>query len=228
MAGGRICPCCGREISIRQIYWHLGLYRVKLAAELAAHADLSADDDTDPEDGDLGVENVDIEELGPAFNGPDPVLGDLGVNQDNLGVAQGNLGIDALHAPAEGLRQNPPVRIQDWPEPDDDVDNHEDGLEGNQPEDVLDDVPAFVELDAQLGLDPVIEPWLTNKEVRRVLNLHLRDLAEEEWFDLYSRHLTTKDHNTLLILATRLRTHFLRQIWDDLRYGVCKDLDILL
>ncbi|KAG9074109.1 hypothetical protein FRC06_010925 [Ceratobasidium sp. 370] len=138
----------------------------------------------DLDDGNLGVEGVNTGELmQPAdaieLDGSGPVLDGLGAAQDNLGAAQGNLGVDILHAPAQGLRRNPPVTIEDWPEPDLDPHDHEDGLE-----DGLGDDPEPVEMDVQPDLDPLVEPRLTDEEARRVLNLHLGDLAEEEWFDM--------------------------------------------
>ncbi|KAG8730383.1 hypothetical protein FRC10_002754 [Ceratobasidium sp. 414] len=125
-----------------------------------------------------------------------------------------------------GLLQNPPVTIEDWPEPDLDIYDNEDGLADELPADDPNRDPEFMEEEFQPRLDPILEPRLTAEEMCQILDLHLGDLAEDEWMDMYSRHITNKDRNTLKILATRLRTHFSRQTWDDLRLGVCKDLNI--
>ncbi|KAG9076146.1 hypothetical protein FS749_012111, partial [Ceratobasidium sp. UAMH 11750] len=166
MADRQVCPCCQRKLSVRQIYRHMELYQEQLAAELAA---LGADDNLDPKDGGLGMENINMGELAQLadameFNDPGPVLDDLGADQGNLGAAQGNLDIDALHAPAQGLRRNPPVIIEDWPEPDNDADNDEDGSESDQSDNIPDDIPEFVERDVQPGLDLIAEPRYTDEE----------------------------------------------------------------
>jgi hypothetical protein len=88
------------------------------------------------------------------------------------------------------------------------------------------------------------EPDFTDEEMEHLLRLHLGDYVDNELVDmcklrllahmplthiheeLDSHILSKKDHNLLLILATHLHTHFSRQTWNDLRRGVCKDLDI--
>jgi hypothetical protein len=41
-----------------------------------------------------------------------------------------------------------------------------------------------------------------------------------------TRTITHRDRNILRLLATRLRTHFSRQTYDDLRHGACEELNI--
>ncbi|KAL5639602.1 hypothetical protein ACGC1H_006272 [Rhizoctonia solani] len=43
---------------------------------------------------------------------------------------------------------------------------------------------------------------------------------------LDTRTISTKDRNTLRLLATRLRAHFSRQTYDDLRHGACEELNL--
>ncbi|CAE6431615.1 unnamed protein product, partial [Rhizoctonia solani] len=52
------------------------------------------------------------------------------------------------------------------------------------------------------------------------------DLDDEEWMDMYERTITLKDRNVLRFLASRLRTHFSRQTYDDLRHGACEELQL--
>lgn len=40
------------------------------------------------------------------------------------------------------------------------------------------------------------------------------------------RVLSERDHKTLRFLAARLRTHFSRQTWEDLRHGACEELGL--
>ncbi|QRV83925.1 Transposase family Tnp2 protein [Ceratobasidium sp. AG-Ba] len=79
---------------------------------------------------------------------------------------------------------------------------------------------------AQGDFDPIHEPDMADGDVHAIMRLELGDLAEQEWIELYDKTLTAKDRNTFRFLATRLRTHFSRQTYDELRYGVCQSLRI--
>ncbi|CAE7227515.1 unnamed protein product, partial [Rhizoctonia solani] len=136
------------------------------------------------------------------------------------------------------VRHNPPVTIEDWPDPDGlfdqsvngDDENGKDGEDGEDDEDdgdkedTPDGDPVFVERDNEgLGAYAEDEPLMDDDMLRAFLEMHLGDFAEDEWFDLYNRVLSERDYRTLRLLATRLRTHFSRQTWEDLRHGAAED-----
>ncbi|KAG8726757.1 hypothetical protein FRC10_006790, partial [Ceratobasidium sp. 414] len=134
-----------------------------------------------------------------------------------------DLAILPLLAPIYRLLRNPPVAINDWAghaeyeasESDDEPDNE--GPIGGDP------APEYVEREAPLGLDPDDEPDLANNELRALFEENMEDMDDNEWLDLYSRILSKKDRKMLELLAIRLRTHFSRTTWDDLRLGVCEE-----
>ncbi|KAG9074888.1 hypothetical protein FRC06_010402 [Ceratobasidium sp. 370] len=67
---------------------------------------------------------------------------------------------------------------------------------------------------------------MDDNNLQAFLEAQLGDLADEEWIDMYDRNLSDKDRTVLQLLATRLRTHFSRQTYEDLRHGACTPLDI--
>ncbi|KAG8722209.1 hypothetical protein FRC08_005567 [Ceratobasidium sp. 394] len=75
----------------------------------------------------LAVDNVEIGELAQLIDAIEPDNPGLVLN--DLGAAQAN--VDARYVPAQGLHQNPPVTIEDWPDSDDDLYHREDGFEDN-------------------------------------------------------------------------------------------------
>ncbi|KAG8705013.1 hypothetical protein FRC09_003206 [Ceratobasidium sp. 395] len=121
-----------------------------------------------------------------------------------------------------------PVTIEDW---DSDVEALDD-IE--IPSDDDEDVPAaageanpeFHEDDRRRGLDADEEPDMEDAELWDFLRHHLGDLAEEEWVDIFNRHLTPCDRKTLSFLAARLRTHFSRETYEDLRRHACEELGL--
>ncbi|KAG9126908.1 hypothetical protein FRC07_001453 [Ceratobasidium sp. 392] len=131
------------------------------------------------------------------------------------------------------VRRNP-VTIEDW---DSDVEALDD-IEMPFDDDIEippnNDVPAadgevnpeFHEDDRQRGLDPDEEPDMEDVELWEFLRQHLGDLAEEEWVDIFYRHLTPRDRKTLSFLAARLRTHFSRATYEDLRQHACEELGL--
>jgi hypothetical protein len=83
------------------------------------------------------------------------------------------------------VRRNPPVTIEDWPEPDDELDFGEDGepMDDEHINDADQD-PEYVEQHEPLRFHPDDEPGLLNGEVRAWMDLNLGDLADREWIDL--------------------------------------------
>ncbi|KAB5587991.1 hypothetical protein CTheo_8568 [Ceratobasidium theobromae] len=129
------------------------------------------------------------------------------------------------------IHHNPPVTIEDWPEtlldePDDFEANSLDNTPTNSDLESLDQDSPFIEQMAPPTLDPDRETELNDQELRELLEEHLGTLDEDEWYELYCRVLGTKDINTLKFLASRLRTHFSRTTYEDLRNNVCKSLQI--
>ncbi|QRW12243.1 Transposase family Tnp2 protein [Ceratobasidium sp. AG-Ba] len=151
---------------------------------------------------------------------------------DNLEVGAGGpldkelhqrIGRQRAHEPMFNL----PVEINDWPDPGSD-DAASDGSNGESIDD-LDGDPEFQEqlIDpVNLGLDPLYEPNLNDEQAHDLMQEHLGDLADEEWLNLYNSTLSAADKVTLRFLATRLRTHFSRQTYNELRYGPCESLNI--
>jgi hypothetical protein len=83
------------------------------------------------------------------------------------------------------IRRNPPVTLEDWPEPEDEMDvGEEDGFFDYGPMDGLDQDPPYVEHDEPLRFHPDDEPELPNEAVRAWMDLNLGDLADKEWIDL--------------------------------------------
>ncbi|KDN34874.1 hypothetical protein RSAG8_12061, partial [Rhizoctonia solani AG-8 WAC10335] len=123
------------------------------------------------------------------------------------------------------IRRNPPVTIEDWPEPgDEDPDDSE--VDQTIPADSPDQDPPFVERTEPPTLHPDQEGEFDDQELRELLELHHGTLDEGEWIDLYERLMGRKDLNTFRLLAARLRTHFSRETYEDLRQGICEDLGI--
>ncbi|KAG8731956.1 hypothetical protein FRC12_019497 [Ceratobasidium sp. 428] len=110
-------------------------------------------------------------DVGPEIGEPAP--DDEGLTDEDL---------DALEdfAPTQGIRQNPPVAINNWDAPPSDSDSSE----GEDEDGELERDPEYLEHDLPPGLDPIDEPGLTDEEIRRRLNLHLGDLADDEWADM--------------------------------------------
>ncbi|KAB5587887.1 Transposase family Tnp2 protein [Ceratobasidium theobromae] len=127
-------------------------------------------------------------------------------------------------APAQGLRRNPPVTIEEWPDIDagatsDMSDTHEEPLGLNRD-------PDFIETMVPPHFDPRDEPLMTDNDIIQLLQEEYGDLDDKEWIDMYTRTITPRDRKILQFLATRLRTHFSRQTYDDLRHGACEELNI--
>ncbi|CAE6509981.1 unnamed protein product, partial [Rhizoctonia solani] len=135
-----------------------------------------------------------------------------------------------LLPPASGIRRNPRVTIEDWPEPDLDSNTSDDeediDITSPVPLPDLDRDPEFVERQEPLGLDSNDEPEYSDQEMRQILRDIYGDIADEQWGNMYLPTIEREDHITLQFLTTRLRTHFSRQTYEDLRHGACEDLKL--
>ncbi|CEL55918.1 hypothetical protein RSOLAG1IB_01930 [Rhizoctonia solani AG-1 IB] len=132
-----------------------------------------------------------------------------------------------LLPPVQGLRRNPPVTIEEWPDIDDLGSDKASDEDEPVPADGLDCDPPFTERETLPGFDPIDEPLLTDEEMLEILEMELGDFEEsDEWINMYERLISTRDRTILQFLATRLCTHFSRQTYDDLRHGACSSLKI--
>ncbi|KAB5588211.1 Transposase family Tnp2 protein [Ceratobasidium theobromae] len=155
---------------------------------------------------------------------PDP---DMGVETDvDANASMNSLANSLLGSATHGPCRNPPVTIEDWPDPKWDPPESEESDIGDEPIDSADHDPEYVERTVPLGCDPTDEPELTDEQMRQLLEVELGDLADTEWIDMYDRIISPNVLNTLKFLATRLRTHFSRSTYEDLRHGVCASLDL--
>ncbi|KAF8603375.1 hypothetical protein BDV93DRAFT_523439 [Ceratobasidium sp. AG-I] len=237
----RLCSGCGEYLSDRQLGRHRALHRHRLEQEIAALMDDDIDlPDANPALGDPPVVPDDpaaaIDEVKRAVGDAD-VGAAIEMDEDgNPGnesqgfpgsVASMSLADDGNNPPAlqpaQGRRRNPPVTIEDWPDPD----SESEASEGDAaPIDDEDGDPAYIEQDEPLRFNPDDEPELNDADLWAILEAELGDLADDEWIDMYARDLSNRDRTVLQFLASRLRTHFSRQTYDDLRHGACEPLDI--
>ncbi|QRV77877.1 Transposase family Tnp2 protein [Ceratobasidium sp. AG-Ba] len=234
----RLCFCCNKAYDTRTLARHLKIFldrvnRRLLEAgfvddaaaleqdalvgvnELAGHAAMEVDENMGEDvveapamvrqDNDIGPGDFEIAAAGPHHGEPPP-----------------RAEPQQAHEPVF----NPSVEIDNWPDP------PSDNSSESSIEELADDLDGDPEFDeppvdpASFGLDPLYEPNLTDGQARALMEEHLGDIADEEWLNLYDSTLSTKDRTTLQFLATRLRTHFSRQTYNELRYGPCKPLDI--
>ncbi|KAG9079354.1 hypothetical protein FRC06_007782 [Ceratobasidium sp. 370] len=238
-----ICPCCGNNLDKRQVYWHLATFDDHFDL---AMGDVSTDSTPGPggesDAGDDRSSSADSGDNPPSANNSGPGNGSgLSAADDDMGyeydpeIAQVHAHMDLGDAgpalprlnPILELRWNVPVMFDDWPDEPPEVEPSDSGSESIGDEFVGEDWdPKYVERMEPPGFDPNDEPEFNDNELLAVLEARLGDMAEEEWLDMYSCIISKRDRKTLDLLATRLHTHFSRRTWDDLRYGICKELDI--
>jgi hypothetical protein len=119
-------------------------------------------------------------------DGPPPLIPLLG----NFPITCYHLGYELTsrhlteRQPAHGLRRNPPVRIDEWPDPDSSVSSNDNDIDIDNESTGSDRDPEFVERAEPLGLRPEDEPELDDDDMWALLEMHLGDLADEEWIDM--------------------------------------------
>ncbi|KAG9080673.1 hypothetical protein FS749_007938 [Ceratobasidium sp. UAMH 11750] len=198
------CFCCGKRLGPRQLRRHLHDYLDDIEAEFAAAGDYHGGGDDDDDDDGL------LDNAGPAANGDEIGVGDIAL-EDGAGEMQAfadgqafehmDLGPDndPLPLPPDDalpplepghvheLRRNPPVHIQDWPDPG--SDNESEGAgPADEPFNGPDQDPPYNEQAAHQArdeLDHLNELNLRDDDVRAALEVQLGDLADEAWMDLY-------------------------------------------
>ncbi|KAG9086483.1 hypothetical protein FRC07_013076, partial [Ceratobasidium sp. 392] len=198
----RRCFCCGRRYRTRHLARHLRIFLDRLDQEIAAaNAAEGPDNSDDPEDNNVGPVDVEME-VGDAAEGEDWMLNFGQDDADDLNGIDAGAGLlnvqpyvepEHIHEP----RQNPPVQIHEWPNPDHDSDC---GSEGSSVDEVPgegpDRDPPFEEFPGEPGdanLNILHEPDMMDEQVHAVMRLELGDLAEEEWLNLYDETLSNHD-----------------------------------
>ncbi|KAG8686665.1 hypothetical protein FRC11_008577 [Ceratobasidium sp. 423] len=146
--------------------------------------------------------------------------------EDNLGglAKDPDMGVEAQ---VQGLCENPPVTILEWPDLDEILETG--GSDEDEPAlaDGPNRDPIFVEQHQAPTFDPIDEPLLTDDKMLEILKMELGDLEDtDEWVDMYTRLIMTRDRTILQFLATQLQTHFSRQTYNDLHHGACTELKI--
>ncbi|EUC60378.1 hypothetical protein RSOL_338630, partial [Rhizoctonia solani AG-3 Rhs1AP] len=216
----RPCACCGKPFSAKTRKEHQKAFLNKVAQAFASDPDLNPTG--------LGSQLPSI-----STDNSIPVDMDGQGDFDEGTSAFADMSLYEEHTPSledilpsvEGLRRNPPVTIEDWPDVEEDTVSIASDVQDVDAGDPNRD-PDFIEPTGSAPLDPSNEPLMTDEEVLRLLQMEYGDLDDEEWIDMYTRTISTKDRNTLRLLATRLRAHFSRQTYDDLRHGACEELDL--
>ncbi|KAG9083054.1 hypothetical protein FS749_006339 [Ceratobasidium sp. UAMH 11750] len=180
----QICFCCGRRYGARQLARHRELY---LNAEFAAAA----------------ARGVEFEGEGPEFGGDGMRMDDIDMEDGGDAVHDGednadpfaNLALDHDHDPpapppgpmqANEILRNPPVHINDWPEPGSEGEL-EDYEEYEGPDNDPNEDPPYVERHVepgQLGLNLLDEPGMADAQLRELMEADLGDLADEVWLEL--------------------------------------------
>ncbi|KAG9078309.1 hypothetical protein FRC06_008433, partial [Ceratobasidium sp. 370] len=82
------------------------------------------------------------------------------------------------------LRCNPPVTIKEWDDPDYNSRPSEASDNDSEPATREDQDPEYVERADVPGLDPNDEPLMDDEHLIGFLEMHLGNLAEEQWIDL--------------------------------------------
>ncbi|QRW26805.1 Transposase family Tnp2 protein [Rhizoctonia solani] len=92
------------------------------------------------------------------------------------------------------IQQNPPVTVEDWPEPPFDGSDDQESDIDDVPADSPDQDPPFVESDGPPAYHPDNKMEFSNEELQQLLELHLGSMSKAEWFEL-----CTSKPNTLMI-----------------------------
>ncbi|CCO37842.1 hypothetical protein BN14_12002 [Rhizoctonia solani AG-1 IB] len=191
------CLCCGVLLSLRQINRHLARLDSQLSHDALA---------TNLDPGSGSVLNISFSvnlgsHLVPASN----ALPGYNVTRNAMDIVEGkednrleervhafeNAGAQPASPPllaSVPLHRNPPVTVEDWPDPEDDFDPFDDEWDSQGDNKLAegDQDPPFIERDNDMpGSGPEDEPLMDNNMLQAFLEMHLGDWTQEEWFDLY-------------------------------------------
>lgn len=89
--------------------------------------------------------------------------------------------------PPATIRRNPPVTVEDWPEPPPDDLYYTSDSESDiadVPSDASDQDPPFIEQEEPPAYHPDYEPEFSDQQLRELLELHLGTMDEAEWLEL--------------------------------------------
>ncbi|CCO32597.1 hypothetical protein BN14_06660 [Rhizoctonia solani AG-1 IB] len=178
------CPHCGDLLGPRQICRHL-------APQHSAFS-LNANSPLDSSTAALGS---------PDLHNPNSITGDVEMDAggDSLienfmhNLANVTLGEDGVTITPIPQRRNPPVTIEEWPDPEDNFAHLEASDEDLPPE------PSFIECsDTPLGEYPEDEALMDDEELLRFLQENLGDRVDKEWLRTMCPQ-QCKDLNSFLI-----------------------------
>ncbi|CAE6465813.1 unnamed protein product [Rhizoctonia solani] len=172
------CPCCCQLVHPRTVKRHLerfnpmpsGPTRQQRVAIGQPEAGNSLDEPHDNLTEDDMVTN--------ASKDPSPETMSHEDFQDNTMLEQRQLSPDP-----PVIWRNPPVTVEDWPEPLFDDDNGESDTD-DVPADSPDRDPPFVEVDGPPAYHPDNEMEFSDEELQKLLEQHLGSMSEAEWFEL--------------------------------------------
>ncbi|QRV96880.1 Transposase family Tnp2 protein [Ceratobasidium sp. AG-Ba] len=129
-------------------------------------------------------------------------------------------------APPPAAYRNPPVVVEDWENKGElDLIELED-IQSDNSVSSAEQEPEFHKYDGQLGVDADNKPEMDNEELQAYLRERMGDIAYEEWIEIFKRDLTDRDRKTLKFLAARLRSHFSRATYDNLRLHACEEIGL--
>ncbi|KAG8722196.1 hypothetical protein FRC11_002748 [Ceratobasidium sp. 423] len=204
------CFCCGKKLTARSRLEHRKAYLAGFAAATAAAAAATgpnlgpnpipgpAESATLNDDDDIAdlltavatLVNADDPPAGDNLGGPTeetdaeveellPTLADISMHNEGPPTPP------TPPQPVQGLCDNPPATIVEWPELDDVLEYEASDEDGPTPVDDPDRDPIFVEQHQPPTSDPVHEPLLTDEEMLEILEMELGDLEDtDEWVDM--------------------------------------------
>ncbi|CAE6352638.1 unnamed protein product [Rhizoctonia solani] len=213
------CPHCGMFLGKQQIWRHIQLYRSVQQPDLDSSFNLGPDSENLAASEDIHepnqlVGNTTIMDrlLGKTVGEAMANLEDTSMEPPPQDIANTTLGDETASIQPAPLRRNPPVTIEEWPDPEDNFTYSEASSDEDLPVE-----PEFVERKEPLGAWPKDKAQMNDNKLIEFLEEHLGDAVEEEWFKtMYNRKLGEGEYRTLQLLATWIQTHFSQQIYKEL------------
>ncbi|CCO36611.1 hypothetical protein BN14_10752 [Rhizoctonia solani AG-1 IB] len=187
------CPHCGMLLGKQQIRRHIQLYRSVQQPDLDSSFNLGPDS-----------ENLAASE---DTHEPNQLVGNTTIMDRLLGETVG----EAMANLEDTSMEPPPQDIANTTLGDETA-----SIQASSDED-LPVEPEFVERKEPLGAWPKDKAQMNDNKLIEFLEEHLGDAVEEEWFKtMYNCKLGEGEYRTLRLLATRIQTHFSRQIYKEL------------
>ncbi|KAF8675483.1 hypothetical protein RHS04_06705 [Rhizoctonia solani] len=179
-----ICPCCNKLVHPQTVRRHLNRFKPGPPPQAQQHK--------------ISVGQPEaVEDL-------DEILDILSeVNHNTVSTVAKNHGLEIMEFDDDtqdqipdppAIQQNPPVTVEDWPEPPFDGSDDQESDIDDVPADSPDQDPPFVESDGPPAYHPDNKMEFSNEELQQLLELHLGSMSKAEWFEL-----CTSKPNTLMI-----------------------------